>query len=269
MHFLQLIISAIYFFLWKVLKCILRVLTWKCEIERICLSPSTLPIRASQIEKCINSSSKLKSVSTKIQREFDVDQVLETIVLTKKLDSTKPFIHQELRESLRKMLAVRILFQELASLHQQIYDSSNKSHEELLHQLWEFLRPNIRRNGGRFTLEWQEIGFQGKDPATDFRAMGILGLQNLHYFAKHQGQLARTALHNSTLKFAYPFAITGINITAMMIKLVTRGDFNNYFYTNGTSLQQFQELYCTIFVKFDEYYAEAKPADIMSFGPIF
>lgn len=31
----------------------------------------------------------------------------------------------------------------------------------------------------RVTKQWQSIGFQGQDPKTDFRGMGILGLENL------------------------------------------------------------------------------------------
>ncbi len=31
----------------------------------------------------------------------------------------------------------------------------------------------------RITKQWQNIGFQGDDPKTDFRGMGILGLENL------------------------------------------------------------------------------------------
>ena len=33
----------------------------------------------------------------------------------------------------------------------------------------------------RHTKQWQDIGFQGKDPATDFRGMGVLGLYCLQY----------------------------------------------------------------------------------------
>ena len=33
----------------------------------------------------------------------------------------------------------------------------------------------------RHTKQWQEIGFQGKNPATDFRGMGVLGLYCLQY----------------------------------------------------------------------------------------
>ena len=32
--------------------------------------------------------------------------------------------------------------------------------------------------------QWGEIGFQGRDPATDFRGLGILSLSNLVYFSK-------------------------------------------------------------------------------------
>ena len=31
----------------------------------------------------------------------------------------------------------------------------------------------------RVTKQWQDIGFQGEDPKTDFRGMGMLGLHNL------------------------------------------------------------------------------------------
>lgn len=32
---------------------------------------------------------------------------------------------------------------------------------------------------GRITRQWEEIGFQGADPASDFRGAGILGLNQL------------------------------------------------------------------------------------------
>lgn len=39
----------------------------------------------------------------------------------------------------------------------------------MLEALWAALKPGVSRQGGRVTSEWGEIGFQGKDPATDFR----------------------------------------------------------------------------------------------------
>ena len=45
-------------------------------------------------------------------------------------------------------------------------------------QLWNSLRPETKLES-RISKQWTEIGFQGDDPMTDFRGMGMLGLQNL------------------------------------------------------------------------------------------
>ncbi len=83
----------------------------------------------------------------------------------------------------------------------------------MLEELWFGLMPGVGRSG-RISKEWGDIGFQGVDPATDFRGMGVLGLQHLHYFASCRGLQARRALARSAHppRF-YPFAITGINIS--------------------------------------------------------
>jgi hypothetical protein len=36
-----------------------------------------------------------------------------------------------------------------------------------------------RKLDERISDHWAELGFQGKDPATDFRGMGVLGLDQL------------------------------------------------------------------------------------------
>lgn len=58
----------------------------------------------------------------------------------------------------------------------------------------------------RITKDWQRIGFQGTDPATDFRGMGMLGLRCLQYpptltynrraHAKHTEALKCLPSHN-------------------------------------------------------------------------
>jgi len=47
-------------------------------------------------------------------------------------------------------------------------------------QLWTSLQPDVALTG-RISTQWTLIGFQGSDPATDFRGMGLLGLLNLVY----------------------------------------------------------------------------------------
>jgi hypothetical protein len=72
------------------------------------------------------------------------------------------------------------LLLDLESIRTTGYDSSNKDHEEKLLELWDLLMP-ARKLESRVSNSWKDIGFQGDDPKTDFRGMGILGLENLQY----------------------------------------------------------------------------------------
>ena len=74
------------------------------------------------------------------------------------------------------------------------YDRENEEHEALLLQLWSNLKPDevmlllsLHRLEliARETDQWGDIGFQGRDPATDFRGLGLLSLSNLCYYALH------------------------------------------------------------------------------------
>lgn len=49
----------------------------------------------------------------------------------------------------------------------------------MLMTLWRTLRPNEQLDD-RLTKKWIDIGFQGMDPATDFRGSGLRGLKQLH-----------------------------------------------------------------------------------------
>ena len=63
--------------------------------------------------------------------------------------------------------------------------------DSALDVLWEALRPGVRRTGGALTDEWGEIGFQGKDPCTDFRGMGRLALLQLNHMCREKNEEAR------------------------------------------------------------------------------
>jgi len=103
------------------------------------------------------------------------------------------------------------------------YDTGSAAHEERLEALWEALRPGVRRSA-RLTEEWGELGFQGQDPATDFRGYGMLGLDNLLYFATgRHGVRMREAVDGPSWPddpFGLPVAITGINLTAKLLDLL-------------------------------------------------
>lgn len=59
--------------------------------------------------------------------------------------------------------------------------------------------------------EWQEIGFQGRNPRTDFRGGGILSLNSLLYFVTAHPEYYSEIKKDKSGSFF--FAISSINIT--------------------------------------------------------
>ena len=43
-------------------------------------------------------------------------------------------------------------------------------------------------------MQWVDIGFQGKDPSTDFRGAGMLGLEQLLAITDHGSDYRKEAL---------------------------------------------------------------------------
>lgn len=66
----------------------------------------------------------------------------------------------------------------IEDLRSTAYDAEDVSHEEKLLNLWALLMPG-KELDSRVSNSWKELGFQGEDPKTDFRGMGLLGLENL------------------------------------------------------------------------------------------
>ena len=83
-------------------------------------------------------------------------------------------------ESVSVIWNFKQLLLDLESIRTTGYDSSNTEHEQKLLELWSLLMP-ARELESRVSNSWKDIGFQGDDPKTDFRGMGILGLENLQY----------------------------------------------------------------------------------------
>ena len=62
------------------------------------------------------------------------------------------------------------------------FDNENAAHVENLRALF-FAATGVDVDE-RFGSHWGQIGFQGKDPATDLRGMGLLGLNQMLSFAR-------------------------------------------------------------------------------------
>ncbi|KAI9594889.1 Engulfment/cell motility [Syncephalis fuscata] len=159
---------------------------------------------------------------------------------------------------------------ELNTRAQTKYDSTVGSHERKLLKLWDILMPNEKLDA-RQSLQWQKIGFQGKDPATDFRSMGMLALDDLHYYAKNH---TASALH--VLKCSqdsdrwYSFAIVGINITSFAVQTLRTRRLQHYLYRYGTTRAVYHEYYSYLFHSFNEFWMKrSPPPTIMDFERVF
>jgi len=111
--------------------------------------------------------------------------------------------------------------------------------------------------------------------------MGVLGLQNLLYFAREYSSAAKHILsHSNHPKHGYSFAIVGINLTHMAYKLLADGSAKSHLYNVATAasdigdgdirprLSHFHHLYCYLFVEFDKFWLSEKPANVMEFNRI-
>jgi ELMO/CED-12 family/SAM domain (Sterile alpha motif)/N-terminal or F0 domain of Talin-head FERM/ELMO, armadillo-like helical domain len=106
----------------------------------------------------------------------------------------------------------------------EMYDKENPIHEAVLMALWHTVNPNVKLQS-RVSDQWKELGFQGADPATDFRGMGLIGLKHLLYFAKVYTSTFKDMAHQQASRETkyYPTAVAGINISQMLFALLDIG----------------------------------------------
>ncbi|KAL0230465.1 hypothetical protein PCE1_004024 [Barthelona sp. PCE] len=68
---------------------------------------------------------------------------------------------------------------------------------------------------------WESIGFQGDDPATDFRGVGIFGLLQLFFFSNCSN--AKKCLEISKERII-PFTLVNFNITSLLLNCLRSAD---------------------------------------------
>lgn len=259
--------------------------------------------------KILKRSKKLKSLYNAISKEsFLIPKTLNEIVSMKRIKNT--FIISNIKTSLIQLNVVNIIIKKINSYKSiQASDDNNDHVLENLEKLWNNLKPGIKRSNNAInSSDWSEIGFQGNDPRTDFRGMGLLGLYNLLYLSDNYPIDARKILLESNhIRRYFPFAATGtisidmqlalgldsllfvgINVTAYCLDLLNSTRLHKtLIYKLGNSpinesadtsieahlidkgVQIFNEIYCKLYIDFLKLWVERDPPDIMSFHGIF
>jgi len=210
MELLSSLINLVSWYLRPLIKWFLRQTTRLCELQRVCYGETSGAPRTLAIENSLQNSrmpevQKLVKVMDEKGKEnlnaeglrLYLDSCCSEIMRIKQI---KPDLHRQFVQSmnicLRQIVGYKQLVHDVEKLRSEPFNESNLEHEMSLLQLWTLLQPDTPLHK-RVTKQWQTIGFQGEDPKTDFRGMGMLGLSNLVYFAKEFSSAARHILSHS------------------------------------------------------------------------
>ncbi|KAF4801447.1 ELMO domain-containing protein 2 [Turdus rufiventris] len=233
-----------YFRFW--LKWLLRLLTGKCELQRLLGGAEAGARRTLGVEHSLESSKNKVLRNAVHVEEAEVDKCVRDVMKEKKIEQKDTGFKTNLHISLLQISGYKKLYLNVENLRKVPYDSENEQHEEQLIELWNLLMPHENLKA-RISKQWCDIGFQGDDPKTDFRGMGLLGLVNL----------------------VYSYAIVGINLTEMAYSLLKNGALKAHLYNMVSGLPQmehFHQFYCYLVYEFDKFWFEEEPESIMHFN---
>ncbi|XP_050204962.1 uncharacterized protein LOC126655000 isoform X1 [Mercurialis annua] len=156
------------------------------------------------------------------------------------------------------------------------FDASRLDHQEALKALWSATFPDQQLHG-LVSDQWKEMGWQGRDPSTDFRGAGFISLENLLFFAKTFSTSFQVLLKKQGGKrsaWEYPFAVAGVNITFMIMQMLDLDASKHRTFVRSVFLQMLSEnewafdlLYCMAFVIMDKQWLD-KNATYMEFNDV-
>ncbi|KAI8373994.1 ELMO/CED-12 family-domain-containing protein [Choanephora cucurbitarum] len=252
--------SPILLAIYKGLKYITYLTTGTTEIYRLCqLSDRPNPTIIYRIDQSILYSSQLREERMQLTSDQPLTTVFETLCHKKLFSSTQSSAAQALEYSLQRIYQSNQLLNTVEERTRTKYDSTNPEHETLLLSLWSAMKPNEPLEH-RLTKQWVDLGFQGNDPATDFRGMGLQGLDDLVYFSVHYPAYAHSILqHSAHPVYWYPYAIVGINLTQFAYQLLESKQLQLYLFQYGPVLTTFQDAYCYLFYQFNQFWITHEP----------
>ncbi|KAJ3017254.1 hypothetical protein HKX48_003644 [Thoreauomyces humboldtii] len=292
--------------LWKAFKMCIRLMTGTTEMLRLCdrvltnpdtprtaleIMPGTgdqdssslvkptssrvNPDLATRVDQCLHFSTKLMVERKWIETGNDESmEAAFAAILRVKLfpmgGSVKTPHAVLLHQCLVKISSSWALIHKLGARAKTPYDSNDPAHEKLLLELWDLASPREALTG-RTSSQWQTIGFQGNDPATDFRGLGLLGLDCLVHHARHHPESLKEGLQISrhpTKWFSH--AVVGINVAAYALELARTRRLQYTFHTLGATRTVFKEVYVYIADGFAQHWErEPDSTTVMDFGDVF
>ncbi|KAI8099735.1 ELMO/CED-12 family-domain-containing protein [Halteromyces radiatus] len=209
-----------------------------------------------QIDRSILYSSQLTLERRQLEsKDCLIDDLTQSILTKKRFPGTLSSPEaQVLKACLVQIAATYQLTREINERAHTKFDGTNQLHEQKLLKLWNSLMPDVELEA-RLTRQWGEIGFQGNDPASDFRGMGMQGLDDLVYYSKTYPTSCQRTFHSSQHPVSwYPFAIVGINISQFTIQILRTRQLQYVLFRYGISRDTYQDFYCFLYHTFNDYW---------------
>jgi len=256
---------------YDVLKFVLHFMTGQSQIQRLLGSQRLTCTRDGlvyptvKMVRCIQRSIYL---SNWLSLDTNWEDLLAKIQNAKKITNGKVRI---LGIALQRINSLRDFVKDVESFRQTSFERDNIEHVSFLSALWKNLKPD-QPIPSIPDSKWSDLGFQGTDPGTDFRGMGLLGLKQLVDFTKSESKLALEIFSGSDVggNFWFPFAVVGINITSFQNLLLNSNQLDALLYdASGPIELAYNKIYAEIFNLFNRSWSDANPRDIMDFPRIF
>ncbi|XP_047113426.1 ELMO domain-containing protein 3-like [Schistocerca piceifrons] len=101
-----------------------------------------------------------------------------------------------------------------------------------------------------YGVHWEHIGFQGSDPGSDLRGVGMLGMLQLLYLSSNPklSSLARHIYRVSTdTTHSFPLAVLSFNLTRVALQALRHGQLNRECNERQQVFDVVNEFYAAIF----------------------
>ena len=132
------------------------------------------------------------------------------------------------------------------------FDNSESIQTRFLVTIYRKLTGNALFECRRFGNHWEDIGFQGTDPATDLRGVGLLGLlQILFLILSPETNLLAKEIYRLSVdrRQHFPFAVMSTNITQIALQVLREGLLNKECNEAKCVLKVFNWFYSGVFYR--------------------
>eukprot|EP00758_Cryptobia_borreli_P001648 Tbor_TRINITY_DN2417_c0_g1::TRINITY_DN2417_c0_g1_i1::g.2623::m.2623 len=104
-------------------------------------------------------------------------------------------------------------------------------HKRIIFRIYRFLEdiPDYQEDPSLFGTHWEELGFQGADPATDLRTTGILGLLHILYLIDEAPCFCKVLYSTSkSITHDFPFVLVCFNFSVIAIECLQQRGLHKF-----------------------------------------